>query len=592
LRDAHVSFGGRPLFTGVTLQVGRGEKCCLVGRNGSGKSTLLKVLAGELHLDQGAHFRQPGTKLAFLAQDPAIAGATLAEWVTGGLPEAERDQTHRVDSVLDAFQIDRARRPEGLSGGEARRAALARALVGEPDILLMDEPTNHLDLPTILQLEQLLIGFRGALVVISHDRAFLGTVSRQTLWLDRGIVRRHEAGFSAFEDWQEAIYAAQEAEQARMDKKLQAETHWLHRGVTARRKRNMGRLRALLTLRQDKASRIKVQGSVKIEVASGDMSGKMVAEVKNLSKSFGERVVVKDFSTRIVRGDRIGIIGPNGAGKTTLVKLLTGALQPDSGTVKLGTNLQIALVDQQRTQLDGDLTVWDTLTDGAGDSITVRGVQRHVMGYLRDFLFEDRQAHSPVRSLSGGERNRLLLAKLLAKSSNLLILDEPTNDLDMDTLDLLEETLADYDGTLLVVSHDRDFLDRLVTSVIFVDGMGAVEEFVGGYSDALRQRGSASVAVAPKAPAREVLAAPRAPKAQSKLSYKDQRELNDLPGKMEALSAEIAALEAKLADAGFYGRDPEGFAKQTARLTLALGERDQAEERWLELEMLKEQVGG
>jgi ATP-binding cassette subfamily F protein uup len=593
LRDAHVSFGGRPLFTGVTLQVGRGEKCCLVGRNGSGKSTLLKVLAGELQLDQGDYFRQPGARLALLAQDPKLDGETVADWVTSGLPEDERDQLHRVETLLDAFQIDGARPPGTLSGGEARRAALARALVGEPDILLMDEPTNHLDLPTILQLERLLVSFRGALVVISHDRAFLGTVSRQTLWLDRGIVRRHDQGFTAFEDWQDTIYAAEEAEQARLDKKLQAETHWLHRGVTARRKRNMGRLRALMSLRADKANRIKVQGSVKLGTDSGEQSGKMVVEVKNLTKSFGSLVVAKDFSTRIVRGDRVGIIGPNGAGKTTLIKLLTGVLQPDSGTVRLGTNLQIALVDQQRTQLDPDETVWSTLTDGAGDSITVRGVQRHVMGYLRDFLFEDRQAHSPVRSLSGGERNRLLLAKLLAKSSNLLILDEPTNDLDMDTLDLLEETLADYDGTLLVVSHDRDFLDRLVTSVIFVEGDGRLEEYVGGYTDALRQRGIDSVAeagAAKPAAAKSAPPPPRAAKATTKLSYKDQRELDELPKKLEKLTAEMAAISANLADPAFYGRDPEGFAKQSARLTAAQAEHEAAEERWLELEMLKEQV--
>jgi len=593
LRDAHVSFGGRPLFTGVTLQVGRGEKCCLVGRNGSGKSTLLKVLAGELQLDQGDYFRQPGARLALLAQDPKLDGETVADWVACGLPEDERDQLHRVETLLEAFQIDGARPPGTLSGGEARRAALARALVGEPDILLMDEPTNHLDLPTILQLERLLVSFRGALVVISHDRAFLGTVSRQTLWLDRGIVRRHDQGFTAFEAWQDTIYATEEAEQARLDKKLQAETHWLHRGVTARRKRNMGRLRALMSLRADKANRIKVQGSVKLGTDSGEQSGKMVVEVKNLTKSFGNLVVAKDFSTRIVRGDRVGIIGPNGAGKTTLIKLLTGVLEPDSGTVRLGTNLQIALVDQQRTQLDPDETVWSTLTDGAGDSITVRGVQRHVMGYLRDFLFEDRQAHSPVRSLSGGERNRLLLAKLLAKSSNLLILDEPTNDLDMDTLDLLEETLADYDGTLLVVSHDRDFLDRLVTSVIFVEGDGRLEEYVGGYTDALRQRGIDSVAEAGAAKplaGKSAPAAPRAPKATTKLSYKDQRELDELPKKLEKLTAEMAALSAKLADPSFYGRDPEGFARQSARLTAAQAEHEAAEERWFELELLKEQV--
>jgi len=592
LRDAHISFGGRPLFTGVTLQVGRGDKCCLVGRNGSGKSTLLKILAGEMQVDQGEYFRQPGARLALLAQDPKLDGETLADWVAGGLPEDERDQRHRVDTLLDAFQIDGARTPGTLSGGEARRAALARALVGEPDILLMDEPTNHLDLPTILQLEQLLIGFRGALVVISHDRTFLNTVSRQALWLDRGIVRRHEQGFKAFEDWQDQVYAAEEAEQARMDKKLEAETHWLHRGVTARRKRNMGRLRALMALRADKAGKIKVQGSVKLGTDTGEMSGKMVVEVKAMTKSFGDRVVARDFSTRIVRGDRVGIIGPNGAGKTTLIKLLTGELAPDSGTVKLGTNLQIALVDQQRAQLDHDATVWTTLTDGAGDSITVRGVQRHVMGYLRDFLFEDRQAHSPVRSLSGGERNRLLLAKLLAKPSNLLILDEPTNDLDMDTLDLLEETLADYDGTLLVVSHDRDFLDRLVSSVIFVEGDGRIEEYVGGYSDALRQRGLDSVAGAAAKPAaaKSASATPRASKAVTKLSYKDQRELDELPKKLEKLDAEMAAIGVKLADPAFYGRDPDGFAKQSARLTAAQAEHEAAEERWLELEMLKEQV--
>ena len=590
LRDAYMSFGGRPLFTGVTLQVGRGEKCCLVGRNGSGKSTLLKVLAGELALDRGEYFRQPGSRLSLLAQDPALEGASIAEWVAQGLPEGERDQLYRVEALLDRFGIDGGRHPSPLSGGEARRVALARALVSDPDILLLDEPTNHLDLPTILRLEEDLVDFRGALVVISHDRAFLGKVSRQILWLDRGVVRRHEAGFGQFEAWQESVYAAEEAELQRMDKKLAAETHWLHRGVTARRKRNMGRLRALMALRQDRAGRIKQQGSVKLAVDSGDLSGKLVIEAKGIGKSFGARRVIGNFSTRIMRGDRVGIIGPNGAGKTTLLKLLTGELAPDQGSVRLGANLQIALVDQQRSLLDPEATVWNSLTDGAGDSITVRGVQRHVMGYLRDFLFEDRQAHSPVKSLSGGERNRLLLAKLLAKPSNLLILDEPTNDLDMDTLDLLEETLADYDGTLLVVSHDRDFLDRLATSVIFVEGDGRLAEYVGGYSDALRQRGQESVA--PPPPAKPAPAAKPVPSSRpaAKLSYKDQRELDSLPIRLDKLGQEIAAIERDLADPALYGRDPGRFAALSERLAASLAERDQAEQRWLELEMLREEA--
>lgn len=594
LKDAFVSFGGRPLFTGVNLQVGRGDKCCLVGRNGSGKSTLLKILAGELQLDQGSYFRQPGAKLALLAQDPHLSGATIEDWVAEGLPPDERDQRYRVAALLDNFAIDGGRAPNPLSGGEARRVALARALVGDPDILLMDEPTNHLDLPTILQLEQLLGNFRGALVVISHDRAFLGTVSRQTLWLDRGVVRRHEAGFSGFETWQESIYASEEAELARVDKRLQAETHWLHRGVTARRKRNMGRLHALMALRQDHAGRVKVQGSVKLAVESGEQSGRLVIEAKEISKSFSGRTVIRNFSTRIMRGDRVGIIGPNGAGKTTLLKLLTGAEPVDQGSVRLGTNLQIALVDQQRTLLDPEATVWNSLTDGAGDSITVKGAPRHVMGYLRDFLFEDRQAHSPVKSLSGGERNRLLLAKLLAKSSNLLILDEPTNDLDMDTLDLLEETLADYDGTLLVVSHDRDFLDRLATSVIFVEGDGQLSEYVGGYSDALRQRGRDSVAAgkAPPAKSAGTSAAPKAGKSPAKLSFKDQRELTELPARLDRLAAEIAKTERNLADPGLYARDANAFRALTEKLSTLTADHEQAEQRWLDLEMLREAGAG
>lgn len=591
LRGGFVTFGGRPLFTGVTMQVGRGEKCCLVGRNGSGKSTLLKVLAGLQPLDQGELFRQPGIRLAYLDQDPVIAAPTVAAWVAEGLPEAERDQRYRVDTLLEALSVDGGRAPDHLSGGERRRAALARALVGEPDALLLDEPTNHLDLPTILWLETQLQPYKGALVMISHDRAFLGNVSRQTLWLDRGIVRRAETGFAGFESWQEEVYAAEEAEQDRMDKRLEAETHWLHRGVTARRKRNMGRLRALLALRQEKAERIKVQGSVRLDVESGEVSGKMVIEARGIVKAFADKVITRGFSTRISRGDRVGLIGPNGAGKTTLLKMLTGMLEPDSGSVRLGTNLQITVVDQHRAQLDPEATVWDTLTDKAGDYVSVRGTPRHVMSYLRDFLFEDRQAHSPVKSLSGGERNRLLLAKLLAKPSNLLVLDEPTNDLDMDTLDLLEEMLADYDGTLLLVSHDRDFLDRLVTSVIAVEGDGVVEEHVGGYSDYLRHKASVAAPAAKPAARSPAAAAPR-PRVVTKLSYKENRELEELPALQEKLSGEIAALEAEMADPGLYSRNPDRFTAASDRLMAARTELAAAEERWLELEMKREELAG
>jgi ATP-binding cassette subfamily F protein uup len=589
LREGFVTFGGRPLFTGVTMQVGRGEKCCLVGRNGSGKSTLLKVLAGQLALDNGERFVQPGVHVAYLAQDPAIEASTIAEWVATGLPESERDQHYRIDTLLEALKVDGSRSPEGLSGGEGRRAALARALIGEPDALLLDEPTNHMDLPTILWLENHLASFKGALVLISHDRAFLSGVSRQTLWLDRGLVRRNEKGFADFERWQDEVYNAEEAEQQRMDKRLAAETHWLHRGVTARRKRNMGRLHALMDLRKTRAEQIKVQGSVSLGVESGQTSGKMVIEAKGITKSYGERAVIKDFSIRVSRGDRVGLIGPNGAGKTTLLRMLTGDLEPDSGTIRLGTNLAPAYFDQRRASLDHELTVWQTLTDGAGDFVNVRGTPKHVVGYMRDFLFEDRQAHSPVKSLSGGERNRLLLAKLLAKPSNLLILDEPTNDLDMDTLDLLEEMLADYDGTLLVVSHDRDFLDRLVTSVIAVEGDGTAEEWAGGYSDYLRQRGgdTATATSSAKGSAKPV---ERAAKPAAKLSYKDQRELEELPGKLDKLHKEQAKLEAEMADSGLYARNPDRFTTVNARLDALRGELASAEERWLALEMKREEI--
>ncbi len=478
-----------------------------------------------------------------------------------------------------------ARAPDGLSGGELRRLSLAATLIGEPEVLLLDEPTNHLDLPTIEWLEERLAAFSGSFVVVSHDRRFLARLSTKTWWLDRGRLRATEQGFSAFDAWSQAVLEAEEAEIARLDKKLEAETHWLHRGVTARRKRNMGRLRSLEQLRQQRREVIAPEGAVRMRASGGGASGRLVVEAENLGKSFAGRPVIRGFGTRILRGDRIGIVGPNGAGKSTLLKLLTGELEPDIGTVRLGTNLAIARFDQHRAQLDPDRTPWETLCPAGGDTVEVQGLRRHVMGYLRDFLFRDEQARQPIRSLSGGERNRLLLARILARPANLLVLDEPTNDLDMDTLDLLEETLADYAGTLLLVSHDRDFLDRLVTSTIAFEGGGLLREYAGGYSDYERQRPRPLPAAAPpRAVPAPVRPAPRPLGFHVKL----QRELDRLPVQIERVQAEIGTLEAELSNPTLFGRDPRRFGALTTSLAERQAELQTLEERWLELEAQRE----
>jgi ATP-binding cassette subfamily F protein uup len=593
LREARLGFGGAPLLDGVTLGLGRGDSACLVGRNGSGKSTLLKLLAGLVEPDSGERFVQPGTTIAYLPQEiERRAGETVAAHVAAGLGAAGDPDHHRVGAVLDRLSLAPDRPVAELSGGEARRTALARALVGEPDILLLDEPTNHLDLPTIEWLEEMLAGFRGGLLTISHDRAFLRRLTRRILWLDRGRLREREIGFAAFEAWAAEVAEVEEAAGHKLERKIAAETHWLRRGVTARRKRNEGRLRRLVGLRKARAERIAAAGRARLALSAAEAGGELVIEAEGIAKSFpgpdGPRPIVSGFSTRILRGDRIGVIGANGAGKTTLLRLLTGQLAPESGTVRLGTNIRPLYFDQQRATLDPAATLWRTLAPGGGDSIEVRGQQRHVVAYLRDFLFEDRQALMPVGSLSGGERARLLLALLFARPSNLLVLDEPTNDLDMETLDLLQEVLDDYDGTLLLVSHDRDFLDRLVTSVIAVEGGGRVAEYAGGYGDYLRQRPPPPAAAAPPraaatpaAPARRTVRAPR-------LGYQEQRELAQLPQRLADLEAEIARLELRLADPGLYGRDPTGFAATTERLGSARAELEAAELRWLELEEKRE----
>ena len=582
LRGARLTFGGRPLFADIDLGIGRGERVALVGANGSGKSTILKIVAGTMEIDAGSRFLQPGLRVGVLAQEPEFGGfASLADFVA-----ADGASPHRVAALLDRLSLDGSRDPAGLSGGESRRAALARALAGDPDLLLLDAPTNHLDLPTIEWLEEMLLGFQGALLFISHDRAFLTRLSTRVLWLERGRLHELDAGFARFEAWSQELIEREEREAQRLEKRIATEQYWYLRGVTARRSRNEGRRRRLQALRAERASRILRPGRAKLAAEAAPAGGQLVIEAVDLAKSFGERLLLKDFSTRIMRGDRIGIIGPNGAGKTTLLKLLLGEIKPDSGSLRHGTNLIPAYFDQKRAPLAEDATLWETLAPAGGDSIMVRGAQKHVVAYLRDFLFDERQALMPVSRLSGGERARLLLARLFAAPSNLLIMDEPTNDLDLETLDLLEEVLDEYDGTVLLVSHDRDFLDRLVTSVIVMAGDGSAVEHAGGYSDLPKPESAKSAAArAPAGPAAE-----RRARAPQRLGYKEQRELDGLPREIDRLHGEIATLEKALADPGLYGRDRAGYEAKAARLAAAKQALGVAEERWLELEHKREEL--
>ncbi len=591
IRAAAVTFGGKPLFSGIDVTLGRGERVCLVGANGSGKSTILKALAGEVELDRGTRFVQPGIRIGYLPQTVDLSGAGgVADFVASGGAGLHAED-YRVATLLDHVQLDGARALASLSGGEGRRAALARTLAAEPDLLLLDEPTNHLDLPTIQWLEQELAVFPGGILMISHDRAFLRRLTQRLLWLDRGRMFERDGGFDGFEEWSQGIAEQEAAEYRRLEKRLEQEEYWLQRGVTARRSRNEGRRRKLFALRQQKAESLKTRGRAKLQVTEAELGGRLAIEAVAISKHFthadGSRVAIVDgFSTRIMRGDRVGILGPNGAGKTTLIKLLTGAEKPDSGEVRLGLGIAPIYLDQRRENFDLDKTLWQTLAPGGGDSILVNGQQRHVVGYLRDFLFDERQATMPVKALSGGERARLMLAKLFAQPSNLIVLDEPTNDLDMDTLDLLQDVLSEYEGTLLLVSHDRDFLDRLVTSTIAVEGDGDVQEYAGGYSDYVIQRGEREAAkpAAKKAetkraePAREAAAAP------ARFSMKEQRELLDITTKLDRLHAEIATIEGALADPALYQRDPAKAAQAGALLARKRDELHAAEERWLELE--------
>ena len=591
LRDIALSFGGTPLLEAAELSVSAGDRLCLVGRNGSGKSTLLKIAAGQIEADRGERFLQPGITVRYLPQEPDLAGhATTRAYVEAGL--APGDDVHRAQYLLTRLGLTGDENPARLSGGEARRAALARVLAPEPDILLLDEPTNHLDLPAIEWLEAELKTLRSALVLISHDRRFLENLSRATVWLSLGVTRRLDRGFAAFEAWRDETLAQMARERHELDRKLAAEAEWLHRGVTARRRRNQGRLRALHALRQERREQRRADGTVKLTATEGAMSGKLVAEATDVGKTFGDRTVVRDLSIRAQRGDRLGIVGPNGAGKTTLLNMLTGSLEPDRGSIRRGANLQMVTLDQRRDSLDPDWTLTEALTDRRGDTVFVGGQSKHVVGYMKDFLFSPEQAHTPVAALSGGERGRLMLARALAQPSNLLVLDEPTNDLDLETLDLLQELLADYPGTVLLVSHDRDFLDRVVTSVLASEGDGRWIEYAGGYSDMLAQRGEPAAEPADKPAPKKPPAAPRERAARQRLSYKQKHALETLPGRIEALQADIARLQAKLAEPDLYAKDPDAFSQSASALQAAEAELAAAEEEWLSLELLREELEG
>jgi ATP-binding cassette subfamily F protein uup len=594
LSNIALTFGGHPLLDGVELSVAAGERVCLVGRNGSGKSTLLKIAAGLVEPDGGERFIQPGAVVRYLQQEPDFSGfATTMDYVADGLRAS--DDAHQARYFLQQVGLTGEEDPANLSGGEARRAAIARALAPEPDILLLDEPTNHLDMPTIEWLEGALASQRGALVIISHDRRFLETLSRVTVWLDRGSARRIEIGFKEFEAWRDKQLAEEEVQQHKLDRKIVREEHWVRYGVTARRKRNVRRMADLAALRQQRRDHRHSAGKAIIEAAEAEKSGALVIEAKGISKAFGERRIVDNFSTRIMRGDRVGIVGPNGSGKTTLVSLLTGAAAPDSGEVRLGANIEMASLEQDRDSLNPNWTLAEALTGGRGDQVAVGSGHKHVVSYMKDFLFQPEQARTPLRVLSGGERGRLMLARALAKPSNLLVLDEPTNDLDLETLDVLEEMLSSYTGTVILISHDRDFLDRSVHSVIVPEGNGRWMEYAGGYSDMLGQRGSDLTGrrAAKSKPAGPSVKAPAAPAAAArKLSFKDKHALETLPKQMAALQAEADKLNAALADAGLYTRDPQAFSEKSARLTAVQSDLAAAEERWLELEMLREEIEG
>ncbi len=583
-----LTFGGDPVFSGLDLVVQPGDRVALVGRNGSGKSTLMKVMASLVEPDAGDIVVPPGKSVGYMEQDPDMQGfSTLGDYASSGL---EPGELYKVERAGEGLKFDPSRAVETASGGERRRAALAKLMAEAPDLMLLDEPTNHLDIEAIGWLERELSTTRAAYVLISHDRAFLRALTRATLWIDRGEVRRQEKGFEAFEAWREKVWEEEDLQRHKLNRLIKSEARWAVEGISARRKRNQGRVRALQALRAERAAQIQRQGSADMSLESGQKSGRKVIEARGLAKSFGGLQIVRNFDLLVQRGDRVAFVGPNGVGKTTLLKMLLGEVEPDEGSVALGTNLEVAVFDQTRSQLDPDMSLWDSLTgdpsmrvSGKSDQVMVRGQPKHVVGYLKEFLFDERQARAPVRSLSGGEKARLLLAKLMARSSNLMVLDEPTNDLDVETLDLLQELLDDYDGTVLLVSHDRDFLDRVATTTIAMEGNGRATVYAGGWSDYIDQRGDFFVKKEEKTKTNKPKVKPEsAPK--SGLTFSEKHRLEKLPAEIERLEAEIAKLEELMSDPELFTREPVKFQKATEALVERQNKLSAAEEEWLTLE--------
>ncbi|SFS57037.1 ATP-binding cassette, subfamily F, uup [Sulfitobacter marinus] len=590
VNEITLTFGGDPVFEDMSLVVQPGDRLALVGRNGSGKSTLMKVMAGIVEADSGDVIVGPGVSVGYMEQDPDLNGfETLGDFASHGLDPSEM---YKVERAGEGLKFDPARPVSTASGGERRRAALARLMASEPELMLLDEPTNHLDIEAIRWLEDELKTTRAAFVIISHDRAFLRELTRATLWIDRGVTRRQEIGFGGFEAWRDQMWEEEDMQRHKLNRKIKAEARWAVEGISARRKRNQGRVRALQDLRAERASQIKRQGTAAMALEAGPKSGRKVVEAVGITKAFGDKTILRPFDITIQRGDRIALVGPNGVGKTTLLNMLIGKEQPDSGTIKMGTNLEIALFDQARAQLDGDMSLWDSLTgdpemrvSGKADQILVRGQPKHVVGYLKEFLFDEGQARAPVRSLSGGEKARLLLAKIMARSSNMLVLDEPTNDLDVETLDLMQELLSTYDGTVLLVSHDRDFLDRVAATTIAMEGDGKATVYAGGWTDYLAQRQqddfdqSVVAKTKPGAKGEKPKAA-----AQKGLSFTEKHRLEALPAEISRLEAEIAKLEELMSDPALYTDNPVKFQKATDALVERNEKLQDAEAEWLVLE--------